>query len=135
MTPAMEGAMEKMEGQSNSSTLTSTDAGSIRKLIERLNGIGPRDWQIVGFLKDDSSLMISSSDPGRRVAIICSNTWYVGSQTHIFNPKFSIEVGKKKMDSGVLSSRCYDESLSLTMDDGTRSHRVICEQVCVIFFE
>lgn len=127
--------MENVREQSSASTLTSADAGSIKKLIEKLNGIGSRDWKIVGFLKDDSSLMISSSDPGKRVAIICTNTWYVKSQTHIFNPKFSIEAGKKKMDSGVLSSRCYDESLSLTMDDGTCSHRVICDQVCVIFFE
>lgn len=120
---------------SDASTLTAADAGSVKRLIEKLNGIGPRDWKIVGFIKEDSSLMISSSDPGKRVAIICSNTWYVKSQTHIFNPTFSIEVGKKKMDSGVLSSKCYDKSLNLTMDDGTCSHRVICDQVCVIFFE
>ncbi len=127
--------MEKTREKSGTSTMTSADAGSIEKLIERLNGIGPRDWKIVGFLKDDSSLMISSSDPGNRVAIICSNTWYVKSQMHIFNPKFSIETGRKKMDSGVLSSRCYDKSLNLTMDDGTCAHQVICDQVCVIFFE
>jgi len=127
--------MANTDGQHKASGLTSADGGSIRRLIERLNGIGPRDWRIVGFLKDDSSLMISSSDPGRKVAIICSSTWYVKSQTRIFNPKFNIEVGKKKMDSGVLSSSCYDKSLNLTMDDGTNVHRVVCDEVCVVFFE
>ena len=127
--------MDEAEGKSGALTFMSGDARAVNKLVSKLNEVRPIDWRIIGYLKGDSSLMISSSDPDNKVAIICSNTWYVKSQTHIVNPTFGIEVGKKKMEAGALSSRCYDRSLNVMMDDGSNIHQVICDEVCAIFFE
>jgi len=110
---------------------SAAEPGSESSIEEWLNSQPNGDWRIVDYSPERSKLVLQGDVGERQLCIMCLGTWYVKSQVNIPSPSFMMEVGKKKMSSGMLSGSCYDKSIKLAMDDGAHVSEVICDFVAV----
>ena len=109
--------------------ISTNDPENLAKIICWLNSQEKGPWRIIEYSPQKSKLLLHGDCGDKQLYIMCLSTWYVRSQIYIPSPSFVSEVGKKKMSAGMLSGSCYDQSIKLSLNDGSYKHCIICDRI------